>query len=155
MLFFLCLLHILLSGYNHSTHPTWKLCGNLLPFVKYVPYCTGGVGPFFLLLEVARGMLQFQFWSNRICASHRGAGQQNKERNRKWLERRTAQHQHGEITYNKTRTRKYEKSQNPKIPIGLYIRDEYDCKGLIVNCSDSCLDGCWNEFELCVVVHFG
>jgi hypothetical protein len=52
---------------------------------------------------------------------------------------------------------------NPKIPIGLYIWDEYDCKGLILvvdfglllimimNCR--LLMECSSEF--CVIVHFG
>jgi len=44
---------------------------------------------------------------------------------------------------------------NPKISFGLYIQDEYDYKGLIVNCLDSCLDGCLKEFEFFVVFHFG
>jgi hypothetical protein len=72
------------------------------------------LGPSFLLLEVAQGMLQSQFWSNRSCASHRGDGQQKKERNRKWLEGKTMQHQHGERSYNRTRTRKHVKSQTQR-----------------------------------------
>jgi hypothetical protein len=39
------------------------------------------VGSFLFLLEVAQGMMQFQFQSNQSCTSHRGVEQQNKERN--------------------------------------------------------------------------
>jgi hypothetical protein len=65
-------------------------------------------------LEVAQGRLQSQFWSNTSCTSHKGAGQWSKQGNKKQLERGTTQHQQGERSYNRTRTRKHAKSQARK-----------------------------------------
>jgi hypothetical protein len=67
---------------------------------------------------------------DRSFTSHRGDGQWNEERNRKWLEGQHNTNLKKEFTIEQE-NKAFEVS-NPKIPNGLYIMDEYDCKGLIL-----------------------
>jgi hypothetical protein len=82
-------------------------------------------------LEVVQGILQSQFWSNTSCKPQRSwTTEQGRKQKMVGKKDNATPTRRKKLQQNKNK--KACEVSNQKIPISLYIRDVYDCKGLLL-----------------------